>query len=94
MLSQNWTNFKPILPISSGGLHPGLLPSVMSILGDNIGLLVSGGIHGHPHGTSAGAKAAMQAIDAAMQKISLHQYAKTHIELKQALDKWGFSKPK
>lgn len=94
MLPQDWTNFKPVLPISSGGLHPGLLPSVMSILGDNIGLLVSGGIHGHQQGTRAGAKAAMQAIEATMQKISLHQYAKTHIELKQALDKWGFRKPK
>src|SRR5574337_1604209 len=30
MLSQDWTNFKPVLPISSGGLHPGLLPSFMS----------------------------------------------------------------
>ncbi|MDE1844791.1 MAG: type III ribulose-bisphosphate carboxylase [Thaumarchaeota archaeon] len=94
MLSQDWTNFKPVLPISSGGLHPGLLPSVMSVLGDNIGLLVSGGIHGHPQGTRDGAKAAMQAIEATMQKISLHQYAKTHVELKQALDKWGFRKPK
>lgn len=94
MLSQDWTNFKPVLPISSGGLHPGLLPSVMSVLGDNVGLLVSGGIHGHPQGTRAGAKAAMQAIEATMQKISLHQYAKTHVELKQALDKWGFRKPK
>ena len=94
ILSQDWADFKPVLPISSGGLHPGLLPSVMNILGDDIGLLVSGGIHGHPQGTRSGAKAAMQAIEAAMQEIPLQTYAKTHLELKQSLDKWGFRKPK
>jgi len=94
MLSQDWTNFKPVLPISSGGLHPGLLPSVMNILGDDIGLLVSGGIHGHPQGTRSGAKAAMQAIESTMQEIPLQVYAKTHLELKQSLGKWGFRKPK
>lgn len=94
ILSQDWVNFKPVLPISSGGLHPGLLPLIMNILGEDIGLLVSGGIHGHPQGTRYGAKAAMQAIDATMQEIPLQTYAKTHLELKQALDKWGFRKPK
>ena len=66
----------------------------MKMLGDDIGLLVSGGIHGHPQGTRSGAKAAMQAIEAAMQEIPLQTYAKTHLELKQSLDKWGFRKPK
>lgn len=94
MLSQNWDDLKPVLPISSGGLHPGLIPIVMKTLGNDIGIFVSGGIHGHPKGTKDGAKAAMQAIDATMQGISLSQYAKTHIELKQALGKWGFSKPR
>ena len=94
MISQNWANFKPVLPISSGGLHPGLIPTIMKTLGKDIGIFVSGGIHGHPKGTRAGARAAMQAIDATMQRISLSQYAKTHIELEQALGKWGFTKPR
>lgn len=94
MLFQDWNNFKPVLPVSSGGLHPGLIPAVMNTLGNDIGILVSGGIHGHPKGTRSGAKAVMQAIDATMQKISLQEYAMTHTELKEALGKWGFMKPK
>ncbi|MDH2907886.1 MAG: type III ribulose-bisphosphate carboxylase [Candidatus Nitrosotalea sp.] len=94
VLFQDWNNFKPVLPISSGGLHPGLIPAVMNTLGSDIGILVSGGIHGHPKGTRSGAKAVMQAIDATMQKISLQEYAMAHTELKEALGKWGFMKPK
>ncbi|MDE1813992.1 MAG: type III ribulose-bisphosphate carboxylase [Thaumarchaeota archaeon] len=94
MLFQDWANFKPVLPISSGGLHPGLIPAVMNTLGSDIGILVSGGIHGHPKGTRSGAKAVMQAIDATMQKIPLQEYAMAHTELKEAIGKWGFMKPK
>ncbi|TAL48153.1 type III ribulose-bisphosphate carboxylase [archaeon] len=93
LLDQNWGRIKPTLPVASGGLHPGIVPKVMDILGDNICLLVSGGIHGHPKGTRAGAKAAMQAIHANMDKISLNEYAKTHKELAQALEKWGTETP-
>lgn len=93
-LAQDWGNLKPMLPVSSGGLHPGLVPAVMKIFGNDLTLLVSGGIHGHPKGTRAGAKAAMQAVDATMQGISLDEYAKKHVELAQALKKWGYLKPK
>ena len=83
-----------MLPVSSGGLHPGLVPAVMKIFGNDLTLLVSGGIHGHPKGTRAGAKAAMQAIEATMNGVSLDEYAKKHVELAQALEKWGYYKPK
>lgn len=39
-------------------------------------------------------KTVMQAIDATMQEISLSEYALTHVELKESLDKWGFMKPR
>ena len=91
---QSWGTIKPVLPVSSGGLHPGLVPTVMNILGNECTLLVSGGIHGHPQGTRAGAAAAMQAIEATMDGIDLMEYAKNHIELKQALDKWEYLKPR
>ena len=94
MLSQDWGNIKPMLPVSSGGLHPGLIPQVMDLLGNDCTLLVSGGIHGHPKGTRAGAKAAIQAIEATMDAKELGEYAKDHKELQQALDKWGYYKPK
>lgn len=93
-LDQNWGKIKPTLPVSSGGVHPGIIPSILEILGTDIGLLVSGGIHGHPRGTRSGAMAAMQAIDASMEKIPLQEYAKSHLELQQALKKWGFMRPK
>ena len=94
MLKQDWGRIKPVLPVSSGGLHPGLVPAVLDILGNDIGLLVSGGIHGHPKGTRAGARAAMQAIEAHMEGIKLEDYAKGHVELAQALGKWGRMRPK
>lgn len=94
MLSQDWGSIKPVLPVSSGGLHPGLIPSVMSILGNDCTLLVSGGIHGHPKGTRAGAKAVMQAIEATMDGIGLNEFAIRNNELKQALGKWEYYRPK
>lgn len=94
LLHQNWSRIKPVLPVSSGGVHPGLIPDILKILGTDICLLVSGGIHGHPNGTRAGAKAAMQAIEAHMSGISLEEQAKRHKELAAALQKWGHSKPR
>jgi len=89
-LPQDWGNIKPALPVSSGGLHPGLIPSVMGILGNDCTILVSGGIHGHPEGTRAGAKAVMQAIEATMEGVDLSDYARKNKELQQALLKWEY----
>ncbi|MDO8339645.1 MAG: type III ribulose-bisphosphate carboxylase [Candidatus Burarchaeum sp.] len=94
LLAQDWGSIKPVFPVSSGGLHPGLVPEVMHILGNECVILVSGGIHGHPKGTRAGAIASMQACDAAMQRIPLPEYAKKHRELAQALEKWGAMRPR
>jgi ribulose-bisphosphate carboxylase large chain len=94
MLDQSWGRVKPVLPVSSGGVHPGIIPDILDILGTDIGLLVSGGIHGHPKGTRAGAKAAMQAIEAYMKGEKLEDYAKSHRELDEALQKWGRMRPK
>ena len=94
LLDQDWGHIKPAFPVSSGGLHPGLVPDVLDIYGKDLVLLVSGGIHGHPKGTRAGAKATMQAIEAWQEKVSLEEKAKKAKELRQALEKWGHHKPK
>jgi ribulose-bisphosphate carboxylase large chain len=94
ILDQDWGSIKSAFPVSSGGLHPGLVPDVLNIYGNDLVLLVSGGIHGHPKGTRAGAKATMQALEAAMDGISLEEKAKTGKELREALGKWGHHKPK
>ncbi|HSB47133.1 MAG TPA: type III ribulose-bisphosphate carboxylase [Candidatus Bilamarchaeum sp.] len=93
LLDQDWGHIKSAFPVSSGGLHPGLVPDVMKIYGNDLVLLVSGGIHGHPRGTRAGAKAAMQAIEATMDGETLEEKAKTSVELREALSKWGRMKP-
>jgi ribulose-bisphosphate carboxylase large chain len=93
-LAQDWGMMKSAFPVSSGGLHPGLVPDVLDIYGTELVLLVSGGIHGHPKGTRAGAKATMQAIEAWQEGITLDEKAKTAKELGEALGKWGYYKPK
>jgi len=79
---------KPVLPVASGGLHPRLVPSLLETFGNDVVIQAGGGIHGHPGGTVAGAKAMRQAVDASLKGISLEEYAKTHKELKTALDFW------
>jgi ribulose-bisphosphate carboxylase large chain len=88
-LSQKWFNIKPVLGVASGGVHPGIVDKMISALGKDIVIQAGGGIHGHPDGTIAGAKAMRQAVDASMKKISLKEYSKSHEELKKALNKWG-----
>ncbi|MDD5172373.1 MAG: RuBisCO large subunit C-terminal-like domain-containing protein, partial [Candidatus ainarchaeum sp.] len=48
----------------------------------------------HPKGTRAGARATMQAIEASMEGETLAEKAKTSPELREALEKWGYYKPK
>jgi len=89
MLEQKWYNIKPTLAVCSGGLHPGGIPPLMKIMGNNIVMQFGGGCHGHPNGTKAGAMAIKQAVDSAIKKIPLKTYAKDHKELKKAIDKFG-----
>ncbi len=89
ILEQKWYNIKPTLAVASGGLSPLSLPAVMKAMGNNIVMQFGGGCHGHPQGTLKGAIAIRQALDATMKDISLEVYAKDHIELRQAIKKWG-----
>ncbi|MFX0212328.1 MAG: RuBisCO large subunit C-terminal-like domain-containing protein, partial [Candidatus Hodarchaeota archaeon] len=94
ILSQMWGNHKATMPIASGGLHPGLLPELLDVYKTtDIGIQVGGGIHGHPDGTHAGAKATVQAIEAWKDGITLEEKANDHLELSKALKRWGYIKP-
>lgn len=84
----DWYGLKSVLPVASGGLHPGLVPDLVRILGKNILLNFGGGIHGHPRGSRAGATAVLAAIEAEEQKMPLREAAKTHEELALALEYW------
>ena len=79
---------KPILPVASGGIHPRLVPALLETFGNDVVIQAGGGIHGHPNGTAAGSKAMRQAVDAILQGMTLEEYAKTHNELKAALEHW------
>jgi len=84
-LSEYWGHIKPMFAVCSGGLHPGHVEKLVKTLGKSIIIQAGGGIHGHPGGTIAGAKAMRQAIDAVMEGYTLKEYAKTHKELAEAL---------
>jgi ribulose-bisphosphate carboxylase large chain len=88
-LSQKWEKIKPVFAVASGGVYPGIVPKIIQFMGKDVVIQAGGGVHGHPDGTTAGAKAMRQAIDASMKKISLKEYAKTHEELRKALKRWG-----
>ncbi len=79
----------PVFPVASGGLHPGKVHAEITTLGNEIVLQAGGGIHGHPDGTAAGTCAMRQAVDAVLIGVSEEEYAKTHVELRKALEKWG-----
>jgi len=88
-LKTEMSGLKPVLPVASGGLHPGLVPSLMELFGKDFVIQAGGGIHGHSGGTVAGAKAMRQAVDATLRGVPLKEYGRTHKELETALRIWG-----
>jgi ribulose-bisphosphate carboxylase large chain len=83
-----------VLPMASGGLHPGLVPALIDALGTNIGVQAGGGVHGHPDGTHAGATALRRAVEAATAGESLETAAAETPELATAMEKWGTDSPR
>jgi 2,3-diketo-5-methylthiopentyl-1-phosphate enolase len=88
-LTSPFYHIKRVWPGPSAGMHAGLVPQIISDFGDDVIIGAGGGIHAHPMGLKAGAKAFHQAIEAAHKKIPLREYAKTRKELKAAVEKWG-----
>ena len=88
VLQDELYGLKPVLPVASGGLHPGLVPSLYDIFGKDFVIQAGGGIHGHEDGTLSGARAMRQAVDASMKGVSLQEYAESHEELKKSLETW------
>ncbi|MBN1801014.1 MAG: ribulose 1,5-bisphosphate carboxylase [Candidatus Lokiarchaeota archaeon] len=92
MPMRNAPHIKRTLPMPSGGITVSLVEKAVADLGKNIMIGSGGGIHAHPSGPIAGAKAFRQAIDAVMNGIPVKQYAKDHKELAEALGLFGFKK--
>ena len=88
-LGQDWQRIKPVFPTCSGGLHPGLVPGLLKLVGTDIIVQAGGGVWGHPDGGRAGASALRQAIDVGLSGGNLEDYALDHKELRRAIDTWG-----
>ncbi|NOY77973.1 MAG: ribulose 1,5-bisphosphate carboxylase [Calditrichaeota bacterium] len=79
---------KPSFPMPSGGITPAVVPKLIEDLGTEVMIGSGGGIHAHPDGPIAGARAFRQAIDAVMEGVPLSEAAKAHPELAKALEQW------
>jgi 2,3-diketo-5-methylthiopentyl-1-phosphate enolase len=82
-------SLKPTLPMPSGGITPSNVADIVNSLGKDVMIGSGGGVHAHPKGPKAGARALRQAIDAAVRGIKLEEYGKNHEELGIALGIWG-----
>ena len=83
-----------VLPVASGGLHPGLVAPLFDALGTNLMVQAGGGIHGHPDGTHEGAKAFRKATEAVAAGDSIETAAAEEPALERAIDKWGTETPR
>lgn len=94
LLEQDWGEVPPIFPVPSGGLHPGIVPDVLDIVGADCFIQLGGGIHGHPDGSRAGARALREVIDGWLDGRDLEAVAEESGPVAQALEKWGREHPK
>ena len=81
--------YKTVMPVCSGGVYPGIVGAIVKESGMDVQIQAGGGVAGHPGGVRIGAMAMSRAVDAAYLGQDVEEYAKDHIELKQALEKWG-----
>jgi 2,3-diketo-5-methylthiopentyl-1-phosphate enolase len=77
-------------PVPSAGIHPGMVPRILQDYGNDVVINAGGGVHGHPGGAQAGAKAVRQAIDWVVQRGNFGGFSeKENPELAAALRLWG-----
>ncbi|MDO5718443.1 MAG: RuBisCO large subunit C-terminal-like domain-containing protein [Tissierellia bacterium] len=86
-------DLKKTYPSPCAGIHAGMIPTIMKDFGNNIVIGAGAGMHAHPSGIKAGIASLNQAAEAAMKDIPLEEYAKDHIELREALELWGVYDP-
>jgi ribulose-bisphosphate carboxylase large chain len=82
-------SLKSVMPVCSGGLHPGMVPALMRIGGKDLQIQAGGGMAGHPQGVRSGGMALSQAVEASLRGVSLEEYALEHEELRLAIGRWG-----
>ncbi|MBI5465798.1 MAG: ribulose-bisphosphate carboxylase large subunit [Candidatus Kerfeldbacteria bacterium] len=90
-LGQKWYGLKPVWSVASGGLHPGVLDTVVEKLGRDIFIQLGGGVLGHPGGAERGVEAALEARQAIMAGQRVTEYVAAHPDsaLAEAVKLWG-----
>jgi ribulose-bisphosphate carboxylase large chain len=79
-----------VMPVFSSGQWAGQAPDTYKALGSvDLMYLAGGGVMAHPAGPAAGATSLRQAWEAAAQGVPLAEYARSHPELRQAMEKYG-----
>jgi ribulose-bisphosphate carboxylase large chain len=82
-------NSQPVIPVFSSGQWAGQAPDTYNALGSSdLIYLAGGGIMGHPDGPAAGVRSLVEAWEAALEHITLEDYATTHPALAAALTKF------
>jgi len=77
-------------PGPSVGIHPGMVPRLLADYGNDVIINAGGGIHGHPDGPSAGARAMHQAVELALAGQQFTEQLPTGFqELEKAIAAWG-----
>jgi len=87
-LSQDWGGLKSVFSVCSGGIYPGHVPYLMRNFGEDIIIQAGGGVHWNPRGSQYGAMGMRQAVEAVMKGERLEDYAKEHLELREALERF------
>lgn len=81
--------YRRVMPACGGGVNPGIVPTYINDLGNDIILAAGGAVQGHPDGAAAGVKAMLQSIEAAQNGVDLRTASLNNRELKVAIDSWG-----
>ena len=88
LLQAPFFDLRPSLPMIGGGVHPGKVSNILNDIGMDCIIGAGGAIHGHPGGPAAGARAFLQAIEAARSGVSLEEAQRSSEELRIALRQW------
>ncbi len=89
-LRQPMGSLAPAWPGPSVGIHPGMVPRLLSDYGRDVVINAGGGVHGHPQGAQAGARAMRQAVELALAGQPFTEpLPDGHEELATAIAQWG-----
>ena len=90
-LGQKWFGTKKVWPVASGGLHPGVMDTVVSKMGHDCYVQMGGGVLGHPQGVERGVEAALEARRAIINGQTVQEYVEQNPDsaLAAAVGLWG-----